>query len=52
MQDPITQQLEQQLQDLNTRWARLWNKGGYIAESIDAEINRITKLIEERNNGN
>jgi len=51
MQDPIKQKLDEQL-FLLTQWARLTNKGGYIAESIDAEINRITKLIEERNNGN
>jgi hypothetical protein len=52
MQDPIKQQLEQQLKELNTQWARLTNKGGYIAESIDAEIERITKQLKERNNGN
>ena len=52
MQDPIKQQLDEQLRDLLTQWARLTNKGGYIAESIDAEIDRITKLIKERTNGN
>jgi uncharacterized protein YoxC len=55
MEDPINYQikkLEQQLQELTTQWARLTNKGGYIAESIDAEIERINKQIKEATNGN